>query len=478
MNKIGPWKSTLVVVLLLLIPAACSAIDPGQFLPGSRRDPATVAAPEPTMAVADSSAPISLPTTADTPGIMCTPPACAPGETYSCPSGDCPGGCGTICAAATPVSDSLPPAPTDWESLEDWLASAWRANANPAAVRDALQRAGWQKSMDDWRAADFDGDLQDEWALILYDRSMPPATFGLAGDLWVVNGSGTIFRYYIAPSSDIFNFIAPKIVTLTDMTGDGRPELVANATTCGANTCFDNYRVLGWVDGRLADLQSVPSSADDSIGASPITMSYSDTRFADANADGLPDLLVHGGTLGSAGSGVVRPRTEIWSWDGSAVTLAKTVLDPTDYRHLILYEANDLMAAGDLDGALTLYEATINDPALRNDGFFLHEPEQVYADISAFAAFRLILIDLMQDNIERAASRLAWLQATYPNSAAAGAATTLVGNWSGSANAGVLCADIEAELSTQDAPAGALADMGYGNPSLGAADFCPAMNGG
>lgn len=474
-------RALAIALLLTALTAltACAGFDPGRFLPGGD-DPTGIANPAAT-AVAGPVAtpPPALSLTGEAPSLMCTPPACGPGETTGCPTGDCPGGCGTVCVAATPVSGPLPPAPTDWEGLEGWLASMWQANVNPAAVRAALQQAGLQKSLDDWRAADFDGDMQDEWVLILYDQSMPGTVFGSPGDLWVVNGAGAVFRYYNAPSDDIFEFLAPRIVALIDMTGDGRPELITNEPMCGANTCFDNYRVLGWRDGGLVDLQAVQNSSDVAGGVSPISISYSDVRFADTNDDGLPDLIIHGGTLGSAGSGVVRPRTEIWRWDGAAVSLEQTVLDPTNYRHLILYEANDLMAGGDLDEALRLYEATINDPALNSDGFpLLHTPDQVYADVSAFAAFRLILIDLLQGNNARAGDRLAWLESLYPDSAAAGAAATLVSGWSGPENAGALCASIEAELLTRENPAGALADMGYGNPALGAEDFCPPLGDG
>jgi hypothetical protein len=155
--------------------------------------------------------------------------------------------------------------------------------------------------------------------------------------------------------------------------------------------------------------------------------------------------------------------------------LNETILDPTAYRHHVLYEANDRMAAGDLDWALMLYETAINDGALRDDGFN-YPPEQTRADISAFAAFRLILIDLLQGNVERANSRRVWLATTYPGSAAAGAADTLVDNWAGPENADALCDRIESGLLSIENPAGTLADMGYGNPSLGAGEFCPDVN--
>jgi hypothetical protein len=46
-----------------------------------------------------------------TPMPVCTPPNCAEGEVYYCP-GECPGGCGTICATPTPGGDATAPAST------------------------------------------------------------------------------------------------------------------------------------------------------------------------------------------------------------------------------------------------------------------------------------------------------------------------------------------------------------------------------
>lgn len=409
----------------------------------------------------------------ETPMLMCTPPACATGEFYACPTGDCPGGCGTVCVTPTPISGPLAAAPTDWENLEGWLTTLWRSGVDPAAVRAALQASGMQQGLEDWHAADLDGDLRDEWILVLYDQSMPGVPFGAPGDLWVVNDA-VVFRYYAVPSSDIYEFLAPTIIAVADITGDGLPELIADAPFCGAHTCTNSYRLIGTAGGQLRDLVSPVPGPDGSTSGPVISMTYADARLEEVDGDGLPEFLVHGGTIGSAGAGIIRPRTETWGWDGAAVTLAGTTLDPATYRHHILYEANDRMAAGDLEGALVLYETSINDDALRNDGFY-HSPEQTYADISTFAAFRLILIDLLQGNGERANSRLTWMSALYPDSVLTGAAARLIGEWAGPGGAGALCDQIEANLQTRDNPIGVLGDMGYGNPILGAVDVCPDL---
>ena len=469
MKQISRIHLRLMTLLALgLALAACAGFDPGQIIPPLEIGTATAPAEPTSMATV-------APSIDETPILMCTPPACAPGEVYVCPGGDCPGGCGTICAAPTPTpppaTGPLAAAPTDWEGLEGWLAGLWRGNVNPAAVRAALRQSGMQRSDADWRAADLDGDLQDEWLLVLYDPSLPGVPFGAAGNLWIVNGDGVVFRYYAAPSSDIYEFLAPAIVAVTDVTGDGLPELIADAPFCGAHTCAGNYRVIGQTAAGLADLVRREPLAEADPG-NTIAMTFPEIQVIDRDGDGAAEIVVRGGTIGSAGAGVVRPRIEVWRWDGAAVTLAETTLEPTDYRHHILYEANDRLATGDLDGALALYEAAINDPALRNDGF-AHAPEQVYADVSRLAAFRLILIDLLQNNAERAAGRLAWLEANHPDAAATSAAATLFAGWAGAERQAALCASIEETLAALENPMGALSDMGYGNPALGAGDYCP-----
>lgn len=395
-----------------------------------------------------------------TPQPVCTPPACAENEVYFCP-GDCPGGCGTVCATVTP--GSVTAVPLDWASLANWLQAAWNAQAGAAEVGVQLQNAGWQQSDDDWLAADLDGDGQDEWALLLYQPGIDPAA---PHNLWVVNGGGLIFQYYNEPNLTAGFSLQLKLTGATDLTGDGRAELIVNEETCGAHTCFGGYQVLMAADGALHNVVSNPDSNDF------ISISYPDASFSDYTEDGVTDFIVHGGQIGSAGAGIVRTYSEVWAWDGTAVILAATILDETQYRHHILYEANALMADGDLDQALMLYEQAINDEDLIESPY-AGSSEEAYASIAQFAAFRLILIDLLQGNDDSARSRLDWLNATYPETAAAAAAAILISNWTGTAGMAAACAAVETALPTYANPTGVLQDQGYGNPTLTADDFCP-----
>lgn len=453
-------RACLFILLVLFVPVlpAC------RYISGAR--PTSTPSVTPTPAITPTPVLIT-----PTPMLMCTPPPCQADEVYHCP-GDCPGGCGTVCATPTPDgSAGLGPVPGEWAELGAWLTAAWQANENPAAIRHALQQAEWQESYEEWAAADFDGDLKDEWVLVLYPPSVIPATvFGKPGNLWVVNGNGVIYRYYESVDPDSGQ-VAPAVVGVADLTGDNLPELVIDEHTCGAHTCFGNYQILSSRDGSLQNIvERTPTFAEEPTNV--INMSYPDTRFVDHNQDGLMDFLVHGGNIGSVGAGIVRTRTEVWSWSGTAVTLAETILDFTEYRHHILYEANDLMAEGELDQALSLYEQAIDDTTLITPEF-LNSQAETYAAISQFATFRLILIDLLQGDMDNATSRLTSLTQNYPETATTQAATTLVNDWAGAESMASVCAAIETDLEAFDNPTGALADLGYGNPSLTGADYCP-----
>jgi hypothetical protein len=377
-------------------------------------------------------------------------------------------------ATATPTAAPSEPvaAPTTWPELETWLAAAWLNNLNPAAVRYALQQAGWQDSYDDWLAADFDGDLRDEWALLLYPPGVTSeSVFGRPGNLWIVNGGGLIYRHYESVNTESGEDIAPDFVGLADLTGNNLPELVIDEHVCGAHTCYGNYQILSSANGSIENIVR-RQPENDVEEANVISVSYPDTYFADHQQDGHQDFIVNGGAIGSVGAGIVRTYTEVWSWDGTDVVLTEVIPDYTQYRHHILYEANERMAAGELDQALLLYEQAINDSNLLTPEFS-HTQTETYQAISQLAAFRLILLDLLANDPNRAQSRVTWLQSNYPGTASAQAAAALVQNWTGPEGMAALCATIEAEIQALPNPTGALADLGYGNPTLTAADLCP-----
>jgi glutaminyl-peptide cyclotransferase len=106
-------------LLLALLLAACRA-GPGAtetaalatnepaVTPATATEPAPVPSPTRTPAVDTTTGPPSPsaegqpePPGLVTPVLPCTPPACTAAEVLTCPSGDCPGGCGAVCSPAT-----------------------------------------------------------------------------------------------------------------------------------------------------------------------------------------------------------------------------------------------------------------------------------------------------------------------------------------------------------------------------------------
>lgn len=379
----------------------------------------------------------------------------------------------------SPTSDQLGPIPADWVGLEIWLTQAWEIGVEPHTVQARLQAAGWQFQAEDMHVIDLNADSRAEWVLTLYPPAQGPVAGPMAvGNLWVISAGGVLYRTY--PESvtpEMWENVAPVIVGFADMNGDTQPETVISQTICGAHTCHGLYQILHYANGTLQNVVAGHNAADGSE-VDIIDVSYPDTYFADHNGDGWDDFLVHGGNIGSVGAGLVRLYTEVWAWDGTAVSLAATMLDPTQYRHHILYEANDLFAFDNpqtLEQALALYEQAINDETLITPPPLLEGTEaDVRGAIDQFAAFRLILIDLLQGQANRANDRLTWLESNYADTPITQAAATLLRHSPGDQHPSSLCAAVTAALQAAEAPTGHLIDLGYGNPSLTAMDVCPA----
>lgn len=419
--------------------------------------------------------------TSETPDItapapVCTPPACAEGEVLTCPDNNCPGGCGYACTLAAPASDpELGPAPTDMTTLETWLADAWENEVNPAAVRAGLRASGWLDGYQGWTGIDMNGDFRDEWVIVLNEPDGAITAWGRIGNLWIVSADGIVFRAKESlPAEALIGEIAPEIVGLADMTNDGRPELVINQYVCGANTCYGNYSVISATNNSYNNIvdaeQTDPSIPDIDL----INISYPDARFTDFERDGLVEFQVHGGALGSVGAGIVQTYTEFWAWDGTAVRLKDRFYDVSEYRHHYVYDANRAMEKLDYEQAIYLYEEAINNGNLVTPETASNTGE-VYAAISQFSAARLVQIDLLQGDLGRAQARANWLQQNYGGTAISNATIELVTAMQSSAgNYEETCNSIETNLAEISQPFGPLTDqMGYGNPSIGAADFCP-----
>lgn len=449
-------RVTLTIMFLMLSTLACGLID-------DVLEPGATLAPPPT-----------------TDGIAPTVTTPAGGVA----TGDAGLATPTLAVSPTPGAatiEELGEPPETLPELADWIARAHSAAVDIEDLCAVLSSAQWRQPEDSCEAADLDGDEQEEWLLTIdFSRLqeepplIPPE--GHPGDFWVVSDGSVVHQTADADEPDFFAS-APQLVELTDMTGDEQPDAVTVFTTCGAHTCYYYYQIIGAHGGAIRNLVQLSEEQLASEEALPefITMEYVDSEeVRDANEDELPDLVIHGGIVGSAGAGLQRARTEVWSWDGEAITLSDLEWDETNVRVHWLYNANYDFQEEAYDRARMRYEAVIVNAGLEDIEGLAGSAQEVRDAAQQFAAFRLSLLPLMRGDITESTRWRNWLQEQYADAPISNAAQRLFTEWeSNGNNLAAACSAVGQYLATTSNPTGPLTDMGYNNPSLTAETVCP-----
>lgn len=136
----------------------------------------------------------------------------------------------------------------------------------------------------------------------------------------------------------------PVVYHIDDLTGDGLPELVLRQEMCGAHTCFLTLLVGRW-DGQ---------SWHDMVGATPLNQSYTQVVFEDQDGDGLTEILMSGGTIGSAGGGLQREHTLVFSLQNGLYELVQDIPAPDPHPYYLMMDAYYALKANDPATAETL----------------------------------------------------------------------------------------------------------------------------
>lgn len=449
-------RRVMLIAMLFLLPTlACGIVD--QVL-----EPASTLQPPPTV----DGLP---PTVTAPPGGQATDAAAEPTPTLA-----------VSASAQAPTLEDLGTPPDEFPALGEWVAQARAAEIALEDVCEVLGAAQWRQPQDTCSAADFDGDDEEEWLLTvdtskLEETAEPLVQDGHPGDFWIVGSEGLAYQTRDAEELDFFA-TAPSLVELVDMTGDEQPEAVTVFSTCGAHTCYNFYQVVGAPDGAIRNLVEAPEPDTEAPepAADAISMAYVDQEeIRDATDDELPDLIIHGGIVGSAGAGIQRARTEIWAWSGDAIALAEQRWEETGYRHHWLYNANYAFEQEAYDLATSQYEEVIVNADLEEVESFDGSPQEVRDHTRQFAGFRLSLLPLLRGDITESTRWRNWLHEEYPDAPITQAADRLFAAWESNGNDLVAaCRDVTTFLQTANDPTGPLVDMGYNNPSLTAETLC------
>jgi hypothetical protein len=387
--------------------------------------------------------------------------------------------------------------PYNLEGLKSWLSQAWRAGLPSGLVRSRLEAVGWlsaelyhfsigeaERELSAWQALDMDGDGREEW---LFAPAIEINACGFpAGGLWLASASGVITWEGFNQENSLG---APLVIDQTDFNGDGLTDVLAYAGPCQADTQNGAFFIFSLLDAKFEDLISLDNdlfkaaeplrSGSGSLTKAQwpgpaIAMTEPTYEILDVTGDGLPDLVLNGGTYRSSGAGEVRPRSETWSWDGRAISLEGIWWQPSGQRFDTLYDANLALDLGDLAEAEGLYVQVLQDDALL-DGVGLASPEENRAAARQFAAFRLEVIGMLRGSLSAAQHYRDYLQAEYPDAPLTFAAIQMLEYWRASATPYVpaACQSAGDLLAGFENPTGSLVGAGHGLPSLGAGDVCP-----
>ncbi len=351
----------------------------------------------------------------------------------------------------------LAPAPATTRELIRWLQKAWLAGRDEEEVKAKLALSVWPNGTPTLLSStDLKGDGSAEWLLTIYDKEKSPYE-EVGGEFWVINAKGIAYKYRFQGDS------APRLDILTDLTGDALPDAVISAHGCGASTCFADYVVISAHGGQIRK-----------IG----TFSMLSPEEPKLTIDKPPAIIIKGGIATSTGAGTAqREHTDIWAWNGSAMALKETVWERTKWRHHVLYDGIFAHEKGNYSSAIASYLRVINDNDLENDEAWDGRTGTMvssYNSCRQFAAFRLVLLDLQQGEVDKASGWRDWLGTNYPSAAITRAAKNLVYEWSLSKDLSSACLKSSGQLKTEDRPTWPLDDLGN-NLRLRAGDVCPTQ---
>jgi hypothetical protein len=232
-------------------------------------------------------------------------------------------------AAATPTVAAAPRQPGDFADYPAAIAGYLTvASGSPSCLAELFAAWDMPTAIPEWAeesgsvdcaAGDLDGDGEDEYIL----RITNPLVSDIFPDSDVLIFDRGVAGYEVAfQSSETLGPSPPwqpVILGTRDFNGDGKLEASFSADSCGAHTCWTSVYILAWDGQRYVDLTG------DQI-TSPYPRAI---KFVDTNGDGVQELYVAAGQIGSIGAGPQRDSNLTYAWDGAHYVLVETEIEPS-----------------------------------------------------------------------------------------------------------------------------------------------------
>ena len=282
--------------------------------------------------------------------------------------GGCSSGGGAASPRATPVATASPaattagtpsatPSPT---STPDPVPARPRDASEARASADAFLKAGGQLCTSAFKRkwgvvtcyqGDFDGDKADDVAVLLVSAAGDIPSPGLI----LLKRSGRAATETFATIGDVD--LTPRgaaLVVVEDFNGDGRLDIAYLQTTCGGANCQSRYEVQAWDGTAWRDIGTGAPGFDNA------------DRVAVTGAGRSAKLVVHSGTLASAGAGPARTATATYAVVDGRYTLSESKPDEPVYLIHAILDGDELFLKGDFPAAVTAYQAALATPGLRD----------------------------------------------------------------------------------------------------------------
>jgi hypothetical protein len=192
---------------------------------------------------------------------------------------------------------------------------------------------------------------------------------------------------------------AMELVQIVDTNLDNLPDVIYVLRTCGAHTCFERLKILGWNGAQLVSLMG---------GA--LELPYPTYTVEPGQIEAIS------GGIGSVGAEPQRGYAEIWTWNGDVFTITETIYEPPVYRYHALLDGDRALHAGDYVAATKAYQRVIQDDALESFIGVMSETDGAdeRAFLTAFARWRLLLTHVRLGELGRAQAEIDRLQSDYP----------------------------------------------------------------
>ncbi len=357
---------------------------------------------------------------------------------------------------SSPTPVALPPQPDDLGNYAPTIVEYLNdSNGDEDGLRTTLESWGALRRMTDLLRMDVDDDGAGELLMVITDPS-PEYGINAPGDLLVVDRDGG--RFSLAYSAAGYSpLLDPVLMEVDDLNGDGHTELAYSSTSCGAHTCFTTVYVVASGMGTYDDLT-----------AGGLEMAYVEPLFSDRDGDGIRELILYGGTIGSVGAGPQRARTEVYEWDGAAYVLVETVYDPSNFLYFRVLDANRALLTGDYDRAVALYREAIDDSDL---DVWMDESER--EELAAFSQYRLSLTYLVLGQVDLAQAARDELLVEQPANIYAQVVAVLWDAYLRETSLTTACGEVAAFAASHPQAVEVLAVYGYGNPTFTPQEVCP-----